>query len=90
MSTLSKEQKQEIVAKFGKHEGDTGTPEVQIALMTQRIKDLTGHVQIHKKDHHNRRGLLKLVGQRSRLLRYLIKTDVDRYRAVIAALGLRK
>ncbi len=90
MTTLSKEQKQEIISKFGANDKDTGKPEVQIALLTQRIRDLTEHVKVHKKDHHNRRGLSKLVGQRRRLLNYLIKNDTDRYRAVISELGLRK
>lgn len=90
MTTLSKEQKQEIITKFGENPEDTGKAEVQVALLTQRIKDLTEHVKIHKKDHHNRRGLSKLVGQRRHLLNYLIKTDVDRYRKVISDLGLRK
>lgn len=90
MTTLSKEQKAEFVSKFGKDDSDTGSPEVQIAMMTQRIKDLTKHVQVHKKDHHNRRGLSKLVGRRRRLLKYLRNNDLDRYRKLIKALGLRK
>ena len=90
MTTLSKEQKQEMVSKFGENDKDTGKPEVQIAMMSQRIKDLTEHVKIHKKDHHNRRGLSKLVGKRRHLLNYLIQIDVARYRKVISDLGLRK
>ena len=90
MTTLSKEQKQEMVSKFGASDADTGKPEVQIAMLTQRIRDLTEHVKFHKKDHHNRRGLSKLVGQRRRLLNYLIKTDVERYRTIIKELGTRK
>ncbi|MBW6468354.1 MAG: 30S ribosomal protein S15 [Anaerosomatales bacterium] len=86
---LSKETKNEIVAKYARTEGDTGSPEVQIALLTQRIRDLTEHLKIHKKDHHTRRGLLMLVGQRRRLLGYLKKTDIERYRAIIADLGIR-
>ena len=87
---LSTEKKTEIIEKYKIHEGDTGSPEVQIALLTQRILDLTEHMKAHKKDFHSRRGLLKLVGQRRGLLNYLRKTDVDRYRNVINALGLRK
>ncbi|MEI6109532.1 MAG: 30S ribosomal protein S15 [Actinomycetes bacterium] len=82
--------KQEIIAKYGTKPGDTGSPEVQIALMTQRINDLTGHLKIHKHDHHSRRGLLLLVGQRRRLLDYLTKTDINRYRAIIEKLGIRR
>lgn len=90
MSTLTKDQVAEIVKKFGKDEKDTGAPEVQVAILTQRIKDLTEHVKLHKKDHHNRRGLLKLVGQRSRLLRYIKANDFNRYLTLIKELGLRK
>jgi len=90
MSTLTKDQLKEIVKKYGKDENDTGTPEVQVAIMTQRIKDLTEHVKIHKKDHHNRRGLSILVGQRRRLLRYIQKDDYNRYLNIIKELGLRK
>jgi small subunit ribosomal protein S15 len=86
---LSKEVKSEIVADNKKHDGDTGSPEVQIALLTQRIRDLTDHLRIHKADHHCRRGLLKLVGQRRRLMNYLKKTDIERYRAIVAKLGIR-
>ena len=87
---ITKEQKEEIFKKFGRHEGDTGSPEVQIALLTKRINDLTEHLKVHKKDHHSRRGLLKMVGQRRSLLNYLIKVDIERYRAIIARLGIRK
>ena len=87
---LTKEKKDSIVESFRLHDTDTGSPEVQVALLTTRINELTDHLRIHKKDHHSRRGLLKLVGQRRRQLAYLNKTDVERYRAVIARLGLRK
>jgi len=87
---MNAEDKGEIVGKFGKHENDTGSPEVQIALISNRISYLTEHFQTHKKDHHSRRGLLKLVGQRKSLLKYLMKKDIERYRAVIQELGLRK
>ena len=72
------------------HEGDTGSPEVQIALLTKRINDLTEHLKIHKKDHHSRRGLFKMIGQRRALLNYLIKVDIERYRSIIKRLGIRK
>jgi small subunit ribosomal protein S15 len=87
---LTKEKKDSIVEGFRVHEKDTGSPEVQVALLTERIRELTDHLRTHKKDHHSRRGLLKLVGQRRRQLAYLNKTDVERYRAVIGRLGLRK
>ena len=87
---LTKENKEEIVKKYGVHEGDTGSPEVQIALLTARISYLTEHLKEHKKDHHSRRGLLKMVGQRRRLLSYLSKKDINRYREIIAQLNLRK
>ncbi len=90
MTALTQERKQEIVARFGKSETDTGATEVQIALLTERINHLTEHLREHKKDHHSRRGLLMLVGQRRRLLKYLQKTDLDRYRALIQELGLRR
>ena len=90
MSSLTKEQIAEIVKKFGKSEQDTGAPEVQVAILTQRIRDLTEHVKVHKKDHHNRRGLSILVGQRRRLLRYIQKEDYNRYLEIIKELGLRK
>jgi small subunit ribosomal protein S15 len=86
---LAKDVKATIVGEHAKHEGDTGSPEVQVALLTQRIRDLTEHLRTHKHDHHCRRGLLKLVGQRRRLLNYLKKTDIERYRAIVANLGLR-
>jgi small subunit ribosomal protein S15 len=82
--------KQEIIEKFALHEGDTGSPEVQIALLTSRINHLNEHLKIHKKDHHSRRGLLKMVGQRRGLLNYLKETDIERYRNILAALNLRK
>ena len=88
--SMTAERKREIIAEFGASEKDTGTSEVQIALLTSRITELTEHLKIHKKDHHTRRGLLKLVGQRRRLLRYLKRSDLERYRAVLAKLGLRK
>ena len=87
---ISKELKAQVVEDYKMHEGDTGSPEVQIALLTARINDLNGHLQIHKKDHHSRRGLLKLVGQRRRLLTYLKNKDINRYRELIQRLGLRK
>ncbi len=87
---LSNEAKQAIMAEFKLHDSDTGSPEVQIALLTKRIKDITAHLIIHKKDFHTRRGLLKLIGQRRRLLAYLTKKDVTRYRKIIKALGIRK
>ena len=84
------ETKKKIIAEYALTEGDTGSPEVQIAMLTQRIKDLTEHLKEHKHDHHSRRGLLLLVGQRRRLLGYLQKVDVNRYRALIGRLGLRR
>ena len=87
---MDKLQKQEIIAKHGRKEGDTGSPEVQIALLTGRIQELTEHLKVHTKDHHSRRGLLMMVGQRRSLLDYLKKTDIERYRAIVAALGIRK
>jgi len=87
---LSKEDRLNIAGKFGENEKDTGKTEVQVAILTERIKYLTEHMKIHQKDHHNRRGLLKLVGQRRRLLRYLSKKDIMRYRNVIKELGIRK
>ena len=88
--TVTAQRKQELVARFGKGEGDTGAPEVQIALLTERINDLTEHLRTHGKDHHSRRGLLMLVGKRRRLLRYLQRKDVDRYRSLVQELGLRR
>lgn len=87
---LAKELKTEIIEKHAKHEGDTGSPEVQIALLTKRIDDLTEHFKVHKKDFAGRRGLLKLVGRRRNLLNYLRKNDIERYRTIIKTLGLRK
>ncbi len=87
---LTKEQKQEIIRQFALHDRDTGSPEVQIALLTYRINHLTEHLKVHKKDEHSRRGLLKMVGQRRRLLRYLERTDRKRYLDLIERLGLRK
>ncbi len=81
---------QEIIAEYGQHESDTGSPEVQVALLTERINHLTEHLRTHKHDHHSRRGLLMMVGKRRRLLNYLIREDVERYRKLIAALGLRR
>ena len=86
---LKDEIKQIIEANAG-HEGDTGSPEVQIAILTKRINDLTEHLKVHKKDNHSRRGLLKMVGKRRNFLNYLMKTDIERYRAIVAKLGLRK
>lgn len=87
---LATERKQEIIEKFKLHEGDTGSPEVQIALLSERITYLTDHFRTHKKDHHSRRGLLKIVGQRRRLLDYLKKRNVERYRTIIKELGIRR
>ncbi len=87
---LGTERKQAIIEEYKRHEGDTGSPEVQIALLTERITYLTDHFKTHKKDHHSRRGLLKMVGQRRRLLDYLIKQDVERYRTIIKSLGIRR
>ena len=87
---LTKEAKQEIVGRHGRGEADTGSPEVQIALLSRRIDELTEHLRTHRKDHHSRRGLLKLVGRRRRLLNYLQKEDVERYRNLIKDLGLRR
>ena len=83
-------EKTEIMQKYATHEGDTGSPEVQIAVLTKRINDLTEHLKVHKKDHHSRRGLLKMVGHRSNLLAYLQKKDIERYRSIIKELGIRK
>ncbi len=88
--TLKTENKKEIVEKFNLHDTDTGSPEVQIALLSARITYLTEHFKVHKKDHHSRRGLLKLVGQRRRLLSYLKNVNIDRYRSIIKELGIRK
>ena len=87
---ISKEKKAEIIAAYGRTPEDTGSPEVQIAILTARIAELTAHLQENPKDHHSRRGLLKMVGQRRGLLDYLKKTDIERYRAIVKELGLRK
>jgi small subunit ribosomal protein S15 len=86
----TKQQKTDLIVNFATHQGDTGSPEVQIALLSNRITYLTEHFKSHAKDHHSRRGLLKLVGRRRRLLDYLKKTDLDRYRSIIDKLGIRK
>jgi small subunit ribosomal protein S15 len=90
MTTLTQEQKAEIVGRFGQNAQDTGSTRVQIALLTQRINDLTAHLREHRKDHHSRRGLLMLVGQRRRLLNYMQRNDLEGYRALIRELGLRR
>jgi small subunit ribosomal protein S15 len=90
MTTLTQEQKAEIVARFGANQQDTGSTRVQVALLTQRINDLTAHLREHRKDHHSRRGLLMLVGQRRRLLNSLPRNDLEGYRALIRELGLRR
>jgi small subunit ribosomal protein S15 len=87
---MQKEIKQEIIAKYATHEGDTGSPEVQVAVLTYRINTLTEHLKANKKDHHSHRGLLRMVGQRRSLLKYLAAKDIERYRALIEKLGLRK
>lgn len=87
---MDAEKKKKVIVDYAKHEGDTGSPEVQIALLTARILELTSHFQEHKKDFHSRQGLLKLVGRRRNLLKYLRKTDVQRYREILERLGLRK
>ena len=87
---ITKEMKNQIIKEYQLKEGDTGSPEVQIAVLTYRINDLNEHLRVHKKDHHSRRGLLKMVGQRRNLLAYLKDKDLDRYRTLIARLGLRK
>ncbi len=87
---MLKSEKEAIIKEYATHEGDTGSPEVQIAILTKRINDLTEHLKTHKKDHHSRRGLFKMIGQRRSLLDYLIKVDIERYRAIIARLGIRK
>lgn len=87
---LLKEEKQRIITEHARGEGDTGSPEVQIALLTRRISELTEHLRTHKHDHHSRRGLLKMVGRRRRLLNYLQREDVERYRAIVSKLGLRR
>lgn len=87
---MLKTRKEELIKAYGLKEGDTGSPEVQVALLTERINELNGHLQVHKKDHHSRRGLLKMVGHRRSLLRYLKGKDLDRYNSLIQRLGLRK
>lgn len=87
---MLKQEKDAIIKEYATKEGDTGSPEVQIALLTKRINDLTEHLKTHKKDHHSRRGLLKMVGKRRNLLNYLIKVDIERYRSIIERLGIRK
>ena len=87
--TVTSERKRELVDKFGRSENDTGSAEVQVALLTERINELTEHLRGHRKDHHSRRGLLMLVGKRRRLLRYLERSDVERYRTLVGELGLR-
>ncbi len=87
---MDKERKDQIIKEFARHEGDTGSPEVQVALLTERINHLNEHLADHKKDHHSRRGLLLMVGQRRGLLAYLKQTDIERYRTLIARLNLRK
>lgn len=87
---IAKEKKQEIMKEYARSEGDTGSPEVQIAVLTARITELTEHLKVNKKDHHSRRGMLKMIGQRRGLLAYLKKTDIERYRTLIERLGLRK
>ena len=87
---LTKDKKSELIGKFGRGESDTGSAEVQVALLTERINELTEHLRTHAKDHHSRRGLLMLVGKRRRMLRYLEKTDLERYRALVKELGLRR
>ena len=87
---MTKERKQEVINTHKREEKDTGSPEVQIALLTERINELTEHLKIHKKDNHSRRGLLKMVGKRRNLLNYLAKKDINRYRAIVEKLGLRK
>ena len=87
---ISKEAKAEIIEKYKRDEKDTGSPEVQIALLTKRINELTEHLKVHKKDNHSRRGLLKMVGKRRNLLNYLAKKDINRYREIVEKLGLRK
>jgi small subunit ribosomal protein S15 len=88
--SITLEKKKELIGQFKRHEGDTGSPEVQVAILTERINNLTGHFKTHAKDHHSRRGLLKLVGRRKSLLNYLQRLDIERYRKIVASLGLRK
>ena len=86
---IQKEKKHAVIEQYKTHEGDTGSPEVQVAILTERIRELTEHLKVHQKDFHSRRGLLKMVGSRRRLLRYLMNKDFNRYRALIEKLGLR-
>ena len=88
--SLATDLKKNVIKKYASHDGDTGSPEVQVALLSRRIADLTEHLKLHKHDHHSRRGLLLLVGQRRRLLNYLAKTDINRYRSIVERLGLRR
>ena len=87
---LKQDEKQAIIAQYATHEGDTGSPEVQIAILTERINQLTEHLKVHAHDNHSRRGLYKMIGKRRSLLDYLMKKDIERYRAIIAKLGIRK
>lgn len=87
---MQKEEKTAVISQYARHEGDTGSPEVQIAVLTTRINALTEHLKVHKKDHHSRRGLYKMIGQRRSLLNYLQKKDIERYRSIIEKLGIRK
>ena len=87
---MTKAEKTEIMKQYATHEGDTGSPEVQIAVLTKRINDLTDHLRTHQKDHHSRRGLFKMIGPRRSLLNYLTKVDIERYRSIIAKLNIRK
>ncbi len=87
---ISKEEKQQVISQYKRHEGDTGSPEVQIAILTNRINSLTEHLKKNPHDHHSRRGLLQMVGKRRNLLAYLTKIDIERYRSIIAQLGIRK
>ena len=88
--SLTKDKKAELIGKYGRSDGDTGSAEVQVALLTERINELTEHLRTHSKDHHSRRGLLKMVGKRRRILRYLESSDLERYRSLVAELGLRR
>ncbi len=87
---IKKEKKQEVISAYKTHETDTGSPEVQIAILTERINELTEHLKVNKNDHHSRRGMLKMIGHRRNLLNYLMKKDINRYRAIIDKLGIRK
>ncbi len=87
---ISQESKAQIIGQFSRHENDTGSPEVQVAILTKRIEELTEHLKVHKNDHHSRRGLYKMIGQRRGLLNYLMKKDIERYRSLIEELGLRR